>query len=151
MQYLEVPYALRSCPSIGHSTASEHDLLFSSGGGIGGLSLALVLRKYAPKFKFTIHLYETRPTFVEIGAGITISRRSQSILALLGLKDTFKNKTTSNPLTLRKSDTKDPFSFCENANPRKYYRDYFSVFSTNVLPGRSIQRASAGRNARIAH
>ena len=54
-----------------------------SGGGVGGLSLAVVLGKYCSDIN--IDLYEALPQFTEIGAGISIWKRTWVILKELGL------------------------------------------------------------------
>lgn len=57
----------------------------TSGGGIGGLALALVLHKFS-KQDIQVDLYEAKNGFSEIGAGITIWKRTWFILKLLGLE-----------------------------------------------------------------
>ncbi|EKM60416.1 uncharacterized protein PHACADRAFT_246354 [Phanerochaete carnosa HHB-10118-sp] len=81
------------------------------GGGIGGLTLALVLKKFMTSSTFTVDLYEAEPSFTEIGAGITVWQRTRSVFASLGLQATLENRALSPPMTLRKSDTKEPFVF----------------------------------------
>ena len=54
-----------------------------SGGGIGGLSLAVVLGKFCRDIE--IDLYETLPRFTEIGAGISVWKRTWFIMQELGL------------------------------------------------------------------
>jgi salicylate hydroxylase len=53
------------------------------GGGIGGLSAALALRKAG----FDVAVYEQAPRFGEIGAGIQISPNASRLLYRLGLKE----------------------------------------------------------------
>ena len=55
-----------------------------SGGGIGGLCLAIALSRYPD---IDVQVYEAASTFKEIGAGIMIWGRSWHILSLLGLRD----------------------------------------------------------------
>ncbi|EKM60412.1 uncharacterized protein PHACADRAFT_203617 [Phanerochaete carnosa HHB-10118-sp] len=81
------------------------------GGGISGLSLALVLKKFMAPSKLSVDLYEAEPTFTEIGAGITVWHRTRSVFASLGLQAALENRALSPPMTLRKSDTKEPFVF----------------------------------------
>ena len=52
---------------------------------MGGLVLALVLKKYAPDVRFDI--YESAPQLNEVGAGIGMSPRIWSIIKDLGLED----------------------------------------------------------------
>ncbi|GJE90596.1 FAD/NAD-binding domain-containing protein [Phanerochaete sordida] len=81
------------------------------GGGISGLSLALVLKRFASPEALTLDIYEAGPVFTEIGAGITVWHRTRSIFASLGIEEALKNRVVSPPFTLRKSDTKEPFGF----------------------------------------
>ena len=52
---------------------------------MGGLVLALALKKYAPDVHFDI--YESAPQLTEVGAGIGMSPRIWSIIKDLGLED----------------------------------------------------------------
>lgn len=54
-----------------------------SGGGPGGLALSVVLGKYCDDVH--IDLYEDTPNFIEVGAGISVWKRTWSILQTLGL------------------------------------------------------------------
>ena len=60
-------------------------LSFYSGGGIGGLSLAVMLDKFAKK-EIQIDIYESKDKFAELGAGISVWKRTWYILELLGLE-----------------------------------------------------------------
>ena len=67
---------------------SEHLSVLSckvqnSGGGIGGITLAFFILKYATDIH--VDLYEAGPQFSEIGAGITVWKRTWKIMQLLGL------------------------------------------------------------------
>ena len=53
------------------------------GGGIGGLSAALAMRKAG----CDVHVYEQAAKFGEIGAGIQISPNASRLLHRLDLKD----------------------------------------------------------------
>ncbi|KAI1789080.1 FAD/NAD(P)-binding domain-containing protein [Ganoderma leucocontextum] len=55
------------------------------GGGMGGLVLALCLKKYAPDAHFDI--YESAAELTEVGAGIGMSPRIWTIMRELGLAD----------------------------------------------------------------
>ncbi|GJE94240.1 FAD/NAD-binding domain-containing protein [Phanerochaete sordida] len=83
------------------------------GGGIGGLSLALILKNFQASQPLTIDVYEAESTFSSVGAGITLWQRTRSIFAALGLQLVLENRALSPPLMLRKSDTKEPFTFDE--------------------------------------
>ncbi|KAM5540139.1 hypothetical protein V8D89_006279 [Ganoderma adspersum] len=74
------------------------------GGGMGGLVLGLCLTKYAPDVRFDI--YESAMELAELGAGISMSPRTWSMIKELGLVDTLL-PTTGNPLVYRKGD-EDP-------------------------------------------
>ena len=90
-----------------------------SGGGIGGLSLALVLKKFMAPSALAVDLYEAESEFTEMGAGITVWQRTRSIFASLDLQGALENRAVSPPLTLRKSDTKEPFAFHTLVIPRE--------------------------------
>lgn len=57
-----------------------------SGGGIGGLCLAVALSRYPD---IQVNLYEAAAQFKEIGAGVMIWSRTWEILTLLGLGSKF--------------------------------------------------------------
>ncbi|KAH8112076.1 FAD/NAD-binding domain-containing protein [Phellopilus nigrolimitatus] len=77
-----------------------------SGGGIGGLTLAFVLNKYAAG-NIDIDIYEAAPQFAEVGAGITVWQRTRNVLQTLGLGDVLTQKAVSPPVNFRKSDSRD--------------------------------------------
>lgn len=81
------------------------------GGGIGGLFLALVLKKLASSPKLTVDVYEAESAFAEVSAGITLWQRTRSIFSSFGLGGALDNRIISPPLILRKSDTKKPLTF----------------------------------------
>jgi hypothetical protein len=58
---------------------------YQSGGGIGGLSLALMLSKYAADIK--VDVYEATARYSEVGAGLGLTWRSRRIVNELGLAD----------------------------------------------------------------
>ena len=58
--------------------------LFLSGGGIGGLTLAVALSK-SPNIR--VDVYEAASKFTEIGAGIGVWWRTRQILKSLGLEE----------------------------------------------------------------
>ena len=68
-----------SLPIVAHST------LCHSGGGIGGLTLASVLAKFSKDIQ--IDIYESASEFSEIGAGITVWRRTWRIMEMIGLNE----------------------------------------------------------------
>lgn len=88
-------------------------LLFDSGGGIGGLALALILKRFAGSKPLAVDLYEAESDFTEIGAGITLWDRPRSVLYELGLEDELKPLIRDGGLLCRKSDTTQPFVFHE--------------------------------------
>ncbi|GJE88353.1 salicylate 1-monooxygenase-like protein [Phanerochaete sordida] len=88
------------------------------GGGIGGLCLAVVLKKFVDSKDIVIDLYEAGPKFAETGAGITAWERTRSILRTLGMADAFDQRALSFPVIFRKSDTTEPFSFHEFSVPK---------------------------------
>jgi hypothetical protein len=57
---------------------------FSSGGGVGGLTLAFALSK-SPNIR--VEVYEAASKFTEIGAGIGIWWRTRQVLKSLGLEE----------------------------------------------------------------
>lgn len=81
------------------------------GGGIGGLFLALVLKKYAGSKNLVVDIYEAGPKFTEIGAGITIWGRSRSLINTVGLGDALEKRAVVPSMTFRKSDTQEPFEW----------------------------------------
>ena len=58
---------------------------FESGGGIGGLALAVILNKFSDDVK--IDLYESAAEFTQVGAGISVWKRTWYIIKLLGLDE----------------------------------------------------------------
>lgn len=68
--------------------------LLYSGGGIGGLCLAVSLSKYS---HLEIKLYEAAGQFKEIGAGVMIWARTWHILESMGLASEFSNIAHSPP------------------------------------------------------
>ncbi|GJE92730.1 hypothetical protein PsYK624_088860 [Phanerochaete sordida] len=81
------------------------------GGGIGGLFLALVLKKYVGSKDLHVDLYEAGPTFTEIGAGITVWGRSRSVVNTLGLGEALEKRAVVPSMVFRKSDTQEPFEW----------------------------------------
>lgn len=71
--------------TIDESTTFIHNQvwLHTSGGGIGGLCLAVALSRYPD---IQVNLYEAAARFKEIGAGVTMWARTWEILAALGLQ-----------------------------------------------------------------
>ena len=77
---------------------STHPKTFSVaiiGGGIGGLSLALGLLKDP---SIDVHVYESAPSFGEIGAGVALGPNAQRALELIGpeAKQAFVKHATPN-------------------------------------------------------
>ncbi|KAI1789077.1 hypothetical protein LXA43DRAFT_594825 [Ganoderma leucocontextum] len=66
---------------------------------MGGLVLGLCLKKYAPDLDFDI--YESATELTELGAGISMSPRTWSIIKMLGLGDELITTTgTAGPYVL---------------------------------------------------
>jgi hypothetical protein len=57
---------------------------FFSGGGIGGLSLAHMLSKFAPDIQ--VDIYEATDEYSHVGAGLTLTERARTVVAGLGLE-----------------------------------------------------------------
>ena len=74
-----IMYVLSSPISMSHA-----DDLFS-GGGMGGLVLALCLKKFAQDVHFDI--YESATELTEVGAGISMAPRTWTMIKELGLGD----------------------------------------------------------------
>jgi hypothetical protein len=70
-------------------------LLLSSGAGIGGLALAIVIGKFNPHL--TIDLYEAGPEISTVGAGISLWRRTWEIAQYVGLDQALFEKSMSSP------------------------------------------------------
>lgn len=88
---------MSSVPNTTTST-SPHPKTFSVaiiGGGIGGLALAIGLSKY-PNIDF--HVYESAPSFGEIGAGVGLGPNAQRALEQIGpsAKEAFDKHATGN-------------------------------------------------------
>lgn len=76
-----------------------------SGGGIGGLCLAVAL---APHTHVDVRVYEAAGQFREIGAGVMIWARTWHILARMGLADAFTRIAHAPP-------TGAPGAFCRRS------------------------------------
>ncbi|KAK7683133.1 hypothetical protein QCA50_013806 [Cerrena zonata] len=87
------------------------------GGGIGGLSLALVLQTFAGNKLLKVDLYEADAIFSEVGAGISVWHRTRYILRQLGAEEGLRNKAVSPPLNVRKSDMDEGFTFTQLRAP----------------------------------
>ena len=66
-----------------------------SGGGIGGLTLAVALRKLCGE-RVRVDLYEAAHAFSEIGAGIGVWPRVWATMEALGLADDLSAIATGN-------------------------------------------------------
>ena len=60
---------------------------FASGGGIGGLCLAVALSKFSD---IHVDVYEAARSFTEVGAGVMIWGRTWRVMSLLGLDQTLR-------------------------------------------------------------
>ena len=54
----------------------------TSGGGVGGIALAVALNRYPD---IDVSIYESAGSFEEVGAGVTIWGRGWRVLSLMGL------------------------------------------------------------------
>ena len=75
------------------------------GGGIGGLCLALGLRKHS---HIDVQIYEAAHAFSEIGAGIGVGRNAQQALELLGpdVYSAYKKQATDAPFRICNGNAK---------------------------------------------
>ncbi|KAF8210523.1 FAD/NAD-P-binding domain-containing protein [Mycena galopus ATCC 62051] len=114
-----------------------------SGGGIGGLCLAVALSQYA---HIRVDVYEGSGKFKEIGAGVMLWARTWRILELLGLAEQFAKVTDTAPtpdvgigFEYRRSDRLDGFTWNFVAMPYgciRFHRAHFlDVFVDNLLEG----------------
>lgn len=69
-------------------------LSLHSGGGIGGLCLAVALSRYPD---IQVDVYEAAERFKEIGAGVMIWSRTWEILTLLGMASDFSQIAHATP------------------------------------------------------
>lgn len=68
----------------------------TSGGGPGGLTLAVALSKFNdPTSPISLDIYESQPVVATVGAGISVWPRTQTILRGLGLMDALKGELGS--------------------------------------------------------
>ncbi|KAJ7079139.1 hypothetical protein B0H15DRAFT_859263 [Mycena belliarum] len=93
-----------------------------SGGGIGGLCLAVALSRHA---HIQVDVYEGAGRFKEIGAGVMIWARTWRIFELLGLDQHFAKATDTPPdpavgFEWRRSDRPDGFKWNFITMPCKY-------------------------------
>ncbi|KAH8119851.1 hypothetical protein DFH11DRAFT_11993 [Phellopilus nigrolimitatus] len=119
------------------------------GGGIGGLSLAVVLNKYCSDVQ--IDLYEAAPQFTEIGAGISVWKRTWFIMQLLGLDASLGKMTVKPPVdalsqgfVFRKSDQEEQgFNFHPMMVPygsiTLHRADMLKVLSDNLLSSQNLR------------
>jgi hypothetical protein len=71
----------------------DPNFLLTSGAGIGGLVLAIVIGKFNPNL--AIDLYEAGPEISTVGAGIGIWRRTWDIAQDMGLDQVLFEKSLS--------------------------------------------------------
>lgn len=74
-------------------------LIICSGGGIGGLALAVALSKSHYHDSIVVDIYEAAAEIAEIGAGIAILPRAWEILKILGLDAELTNHLAHSPST----------------------------------------------------
>lgn len=81
-----------------------------SGGGIGGLALALALHRVDPESTIEVDIYEAASELTQVGAGLTLWPRTWEMFEKLGLSNSVKrlipndDKYSRVAFTLRKSD-----------------------------------------------
>ena len=64
-----------------------------SGGGPGGLALAMAISKFNdPNNPVAVDLYESQPSIGTVGAGISVWPRTRALLKQLGLMKHFKGE-----------------------------------------------------------
>ncbi|EJC99819.1 FAD/NAD-binding domain-containing protein [Fomitiporia mediterranea MF3/22] len=114
------------------------------GGGIGGLSLAVIIGKHCKDVK--IDLFEALPQFTEIGAGISVWKRTWFIMKELGLDETLGKMAVEPPvdeikpsLCFRKSDQEtEGFNFVRMMTPygsiTLHRADMLKVLMDNLPP-----------------
>ncbi|KAL5492945.1 hypothetical protein ACEPAI_4393 [Sanghuangporus weigelae] len=114
------------------------------GGGIGGLSLAVVLGKHCDDIQ--IDLYEALPQFTEIGAGISVWKRTWFIMQELGLDETLGKMAVQPPVDelrpgfcFRKGDQEtEGFNFARMIVPygsiTLHRADMLKVLTDNLPP-----------------
>ncbi|KAL5530919.1 hypothetical protein ACEPAG_3795 [Sanghuangporus baumii] len=114
------------------------------GGGIGGLSLAVVLGKYCDDIH--VDLYEALPEFTEIGAGISVWKRTWFIMQELGLDEMLGKMAVQPPFDelrpgfcFRKSDQEtEGFNFARMIVPygsiTLHRADMLKVLTDNLPP-----------------
>ena len=114
-----------------------YSLLFSfSGGGIGGLTLALMLKKFAHDKQVVVDLYEANAAFTEIGAGINVWHRPRHILRQLGLDEGLAKSSISPTMRIRKSDAPEGYPFHELRAPGKPLEISASTTTLNYFGNR---------------
>src|ERR1700742_1002713 len=100
------------------------------GAGIGGISTAILLRKYG----FNCTIFEQAPEFLRLGAGINFAPNGTRVFRAMGLGDEMlrvgvKPRLRSN----RKWDTGEPFFKSDNiANAQKYGSEYVAFHRADL-------------------
>ncbi|KAM5540134.1 hypothetical protein V8D89_006274 [Ganoderma adspersum] len=108
------------------------------GGGMGGLVLALCLKKYAPDVRFDI--YESAHELAEVGAGIGMSPRIWSLMKELGLENDLlaiqgtEERDGAN-FRLRKGDEQQAVEIAEFPNSHMFQRSVLQQLLSKHLDG----------------
>jgi len=97
------------------------------GGGIGGLTLALVLDKYS-NHDIEVDVYESKSAFSEIGAGLSIWKRTWQIIKNLGLETSLGEMAITPPVETPSNHT------CYNAF-------YLATNSQTTEPGFAFRKS----------
>lgn len=72
----------------------SHSNVHCSGGGIGGLTLAVTLGKYS---NIPIDIYESSSEIGTIGAGLAVWKRTWDVMCRLGLDDEMDKRSIPRP------------------------------------------------------
>ncbi|KAI0745659.1 FAD/NAD(P)-binding domain-containing protein [Earliella scabrosa] len=94
------------------------------GGGIGGLTLAVALSRYAD---IQVDVYEAAAQFKEIGAGVMIWARTWEILSLLGMSEDFARIAHARP------DKSPGFDYRKSDQPTEGSRFYLFQVSYGCI------------------
>jgi 6-hydroxynicotinate 3-monooxygenase len=108
------------------------------GAGIGGISTAILLRKYG----FNCTIFEQAPEFLRLGAGINFAPNGTRVFRAMGLGDEMlrvgvKPRLRSN----RKWDTGEPFFKSDNISNAEKYGSEFVAFHRADLHNMLVRAA----------
>ena len=92
---------------------------YSSGGGIGGLTLAAVLGRFAQDIH--VDIYESDPEFNEIGAGISVWRRTWRIMEIVGLDKALLELAINPPSDIKSMSLMKSKKYYTEISPRSCF------------------------------